>query len=466
MFKLPTIWPVACHTDNVGPGSTFVAICGATFDGAHFIDQAIKKGTTRIVVQNDALLPESVLQLIAEHGVILDPVADTRLALAQLSAQAHNFAAEKLKLIGITGTKGKTTTAYLTHHLLQTAGFKVALLSTVENKIGEFCFKAPLTTAQPDYLHMFFDQCVKQGITHVVMEVAAQALSLHRVHGLQFDIGAFTNFAHEHLEFYDSMEEYFAAKYTLFDYLKADAPCLLNVDDEMVCNITYANSIPISLANVEIEQCAPHIVYTSTRGDGVTTLHAPSLMGTFNVYNVLFATHIVQNYRVSMEKVKEALLTFPGVSGRMEKHLLPNGATCYIDYAHTPDSYQHVLSLLCSLTNHLIVVFGCGGMRDKTKRPLMGSVAAHFADVVILTNDNPRNEDPKSIVEDILCGIDQENRCKVSVHLNRTHAIERAYAESKKDTIIAVLGKGPDAYQQIGDTRFAYSDMKVVNALK
>ncbi len=464
MLNLPSIWRVACHTDNVGPGSTFVAIKGDTFDGINFLSMAIKKGAKRIVVDDGARLPQKVVSFINERNVLLSRVSDTRLALAQLSAEAYNHPANKLKLTAITGTKGKTTTAYIAHHMLQQAGLRVALLTSVENKIGQSSFKAPLTTAQPDYLHMFFDVCVQQNITHVVMEVAAQALSLHRVYGLQFDVAAFTNFAHEHMEFYASMNAYYDAKCLLLNHLKPQAPLIINADDKALKNIDYEHIQPIALGDVDAMQVTPKIMCTLILDRQTHVVRAPYLMGVFNLYNILCAIHIVRLCSISM-KVIESLATFKGVPGRMQKHVLPNGASCFIDYAHTPDSYQHVLSLLRSLTDHLIVVFGCGGLRDKVKRPLMGNVAAHFADIVILANDNPRTESPDEIINDIKQGIKEEEMHKIMVVLNRDEAIKKAYACSRKDAIIAILGKGPDAYQIIGATRHDFSDTQVVTQL-
>ncbi len=464
MFKLPKIWRVACHTDNVGPGTTFVAIKGDNFDGADFISVAIKKGASRIVVSNDVHVLQSIMKIIDEHKIVLLRVADTRLALAQLSAETYGYPAHKLKLIAITGTKGKTTTAYIAHHMLQHAGLRVALLTSVENKIGQSSFKASLTTAQPDYLHMFFDACVQQDITHVVMEVAAQALSLHRVHGLQFDIGTFTNFAHDHMEFYASMDDYFDAKCLIVNHLKLQAPLIINADDKALSNVDYEHMQPITLGDVDVVQVAPEITCTLLLDQKAYVVHAPYLMGTFNLYNILCAIHIVRLCSVSM-KVIESLAMFKGVPGRMQKHVLPNGAQCFIDYAHTPDSYRHVLSLLRDQTELLIVVFGCGGLRDKMKRPLMGNVAAHFADRVVLTNDNPRTESPKSIVSDIKQGVEKEDMHKVEVVLNRDEAIKKAYAYSKKAAIVAILGKGPDAYQIVGTTRHYFSDIEVITQL-
>ncbi|MEX0848816.1 MAG: UDP-N-acetylmuramoyl-L-alanyl-D-glutamate--2,6-diaminopimelate ligase [Candidatus Dependentiae bacterium] len=465
MLTLPKVWPVACHTDNVGIGSTFVAIKGINCDGIQFVADAIQKGATRIVVYQNALLPIDILQKIKQKNIVLIYVDDTRLALAQLSTQAYNHPAHKLNIVGITGTKGKTTTAFLTHHILQASGIKTALLSTVENKIGDLVFTAPLTTAQPDYLHMFFDQCVRQGITHLVMEVAAQAFSLHRVYGVQFDIGLFTNFAHEHLEFYTSMDDYFAAKCLLFQQMKPSAPVIINVDDKPLQNIVYDNMVHMSAKDITVNCVAPDVQFVIELQGEKYMVHAPYLIGEFNLYNVLSALHSALLLGVPIEKIISAIKTFKGVKGRMQKYQLPNGAVCYIDYAHTPDSYKQVLGLLRSLTDRLIVVFGCGGLRDKTKRSLMGAIAGSFADTVMLTSDNPRTEDPNEIVRDIKRGIAKEHEYKVIVVLDREKAIEKAYELSTADTIIALLGKGPDEFQIIGNVRHRYSDEENVIAL-
>jgi len=231
--NLPTIYPVACHTDHVGPGSIFVAIQGFKQDGVRYIQQALEKGATEIVVQDDAELSDLPL------GVHAHKVSDTRKALAELSAQAAGYPAKKLKIIGVTGTKGKTTTVYLIEQVLKTAGYKTARLSTVNNAILDRENKAQLTTPQPDYLHQFFKRCVQEDVEYVVMEVAAQALSLHRVHGLQFDGVIFTNFSQEHGEFYDSMEDYFAAKCTIFEQINPGSPVLVNADDAWCRKINH-----------------------------------------------------------------------------------------------------------------------------------------------------------------------------------------------------------------------------------
>jgi UDP-N-acetylmuramoyl-L-alanyl-D-glutamate--2,6-diaminopimelate ligase len=505
MNTLPSIFPVTCHTNHVGPGSTFVAIKGYEKDGADFIAQAIEKGAAALVIENEVKLSDQVVMLIKEKNVVLRSVPDTRLALAILSAQAAGNPASQLKIIGITGTKGKTTTSFLLWHILKTAGYKTALLSTVNNYLDDQKFSAPLTTAQPDYLHQFLKLCVEQGVTHVVMEVAAQALSLHRVYGIEFDGIIFTNFSLEHLEFYASMEEYFAAKCRIFALAKPHAPILINGDDawcqkinrspnmetfsiwEENNNVNFirswrvigAQSVPESTSHdlrkkdlwiryfwfVKLTDNSPRTNEKFSRIEAKKTPYScPALVGSFNAYNATAASTMALKLGVSEDALAYGLATFIGVRGRFERHELPNGAVCIIDYAHNPSSYESVLSALRAMTDHLIVVFGAGGKRDPSKRPLMGGLAAQFADVVMITSDNPRTEDPEMIIADIERGIAPIHAAKVLKIVDRKIAIERAYAVARTGSIIALLGKGPDEYQIIGDQKLPFCEVEIIQS--
>ena len=230
-INFPLHFPVACHTDNVGPGSTFVAIQGMSLDGVQFIPEAIKRGATTIVLEHNAILPTAIAETMQKNAVRIERVDNARLALAQLSAHAAGYPAKKLRIIGITGTKGKTTTTFLLEHLFKTAGYKTALISSIKNSINGNDLPTPFATPLPDYLHQFLSQCVNHDVEIVLMEVAAQAVSLHRVEGIEFDGLIFTNFSLEHLEFYASMETYFDAKSTLFKQATSHAPLLINADD-------------------------------------------------------------------------------------------------------------------------------------------------------------------------------------------------------------------------------------------
>ncbi|MCA9770142.1 UDP-N-acetylmuramoyl-L-alanyl-D-glutamate--2,6-diaminopimelate ligase [Candidatus Dependentiae bacterium] len=472
----PKTFPVTGHTNYVGPGSTFIAIKGEKQNGIDYIARALTRGAINIVVQQDVELSGELIWLIKKNNAVLTQVENARLTLAQLSAQAAGYPSRLVKIIGITGTKGKTTTSFLLEHMLKTAGYKTALLSTIKNKILDTDFKAELTTHQPDYLHQFFMLCVKNGVEYVVMEVAAQALSLHRVATIEFDGIIFTNFAQEHAEFYASMEEYFAAKCLIFEQIKSNTPVLINADDEWLNDYVFSNTViyTYSLHKRDAFFCAydyeiyPFLTFVfksnHLKANKQYRFECPYIIGQFNIYNCLAASSMATSLGVSPESIQRALQSFKPLPGRLDRYQLPNGALCFIDYAHNPSSYQAVLSLLKKITNHLIVVFGAGGNKDKTKRPMMGCIASQYADILVLTSDNPRTEDPQAILNDILVGISPQKR--VICELDREIAITIAYRLSHSGSVIAVLGKGPDEYQIIGATFHYFSDKKVVLSLR
>ncbi len=444
--NLLSSFPVACHTDFVQPGGTFVVIKGMQQDGINFIPQALEKGARTIVVGKDVFLTPELDLLIVERGAAVVRVDEPRRALAELSAKACGNPASKLKFIAITGTKGKSTTTFLVEHLLRTAGYKTALLSTVKNRICGVDYATKLTTQQPDYLNAFFSECVEEGVEWVAMEVAAQAFSLFRVYGLRFDVGLFTNFSREHGEFYKTQEDYFAAKKELLQQLAPQATLILNRDDKSVAALGAEHD---------------SILYF----DSTHSYACPQLVGKFNAYNIAAAASVLRALGVAEDLIQKGFLSFPGVPGRLDRYVLPNGAVAFIDYAHNPASYTAVLTELRSMTDNLIVMFGAGGDRDPVRRPLMGGIAATYADAVILTSDNPRSEDPVDITNQILAGIKLADSHKVIVELDREKAIHTAYAQSKKGSIIALLGKGPDEYQIIKGVTTPFSERAILLSL-
>jgi len=473
-MQLPSIFPVACHTDNVGPGTTFVVIKGRSCDGMAYVPLALVRGATTIVVQHDAVISPAMRYMFDDYHAQVVRVDDTRRALAVLSAQAAGHPAHRLKIIGVTGTKGKTTSVFLLEHMFKTAGYATALLSSVKNSIIGHDFATNLTTQQPDYLHVFFDLCVQAGVTHVVMEVAAQAVTLYRTFGLQFDALLFTNFDHEHAEFYETQEDYFNAKYALFAQCTPTQPVvMINADDARGREILAKNPTFLSFslrhhdARYQAQLHGDQHVQVDMRlqdKDVATVdcaLVCPTLLGVFNAYNCTGAAALALTLGLQPDALQKACASFTGVPGRMERFVLANGAIGYVDYAHNPSSYENLLSLLRSLTDHLIVVFGAGGQRDREKRPIMGAIAARYADLIVLTTDNPRTEDPHRITEEIVAGM-----CEAvtkSVHIfDRAQAIGYAYAQSRSGTIIAILGKGADEYQMIGTTKYFFSDRQMI----
>jgi len=472
--NFPDIWPVTCHTRHVGAGSTFVAIKGQDLDGADFIVIALARGAKKIVVDSDANITHDLEQLIVNSGAQLLRVVNTRLALAQLSAHAHNWPSRKLKIIGITGTKGKTTVACLTYHMLRTSGYSAALLCTVYNKINDQLFEANLTTPQPDYLHVFFNECVKRNVEYVVMEVAAQAVNLHRVHNLAFDAVAFTNFGHEHSEFYATFDDYFNAKVEVIFKAKVGAQILINADDFRVSRLVYLVN-NVQLFSVKKPQADWYAILDAAHDNlSGTILHGndsllfacPSLLGKFNGENILVAAGLAHSCGVSMSMIKQACSTMPSLPGRLECYTLKKGVQYIIDYAHTPESYEHVLSFLRKKTDCLTVIFGAGGGRDHSKRPIMGAIAAQYADRIFLTTDNPRAENPINIVSDIIAGMKKEQKNKVIIELNREKAIKESYQLAQKGDIIVLLGKGPDEYQLIKKTKMPFSEKTIIQQLE
>ena len=492
----PDFFPVACHTDRVGPGSVFVVIHGMKDDGVRHIPLALQKGARTIVIGQEVVLNHETTALINQSGATIERVEDTRLDLARRAAQALNFPASRLKIIGITGTKGKTTTAFLTEHMLKTAGYKTALISTVENHILSKTFPAPLTTPQPDYIHVFLDLCVRAGVEWVVMETSAQAFTLHRVHGILFDAALFTNFSQEHAEFYKTNDDYFAAKQAIFAHLKPHAALLLNADDSRVAALVglHKNTFLFDATGTHAANLKAHLEVSSLAGitgrlryapraqeraklDAVQTpkpeeaceekyaITAPALMGDFNLANISAVALCGHLLGISQKDIIDAMRTFTGVPGRLNRYALPGNVTAFIDYAHTPSSFEAVLGTLRQLTDHLIVVFGAGGERDPIKRPQMGAIASRLADMVILTTDNPRSENPATITQDILAGIAPDSLSKVIIEPDRERAIKKAYTGARSGSVIALLGKGPDEYQLIAGVKTYFSERKILEQL-
>lgn len=473
LIAMPRIFPVTCHTDFVGEGTTFVAIEGYADNGVKYIQHAIEKGARTIVVHEATFLDDELRAFIKAHAVVVERVDNTRKALAELSTQAAGFPAKKLNIIGITGTKGKTTTSFLLEHILCSAGYKTALISSAKNRVCGHPFPAPLTTPQPDYLQQFLKLCVENEVDYVVMEVAAQALTLHRVEGISFCGIIFTNFSHEHLEFYPTLADYFYAKSLIFSMAADNAPLLINGDDEhgqqllvqhkvaRSYGFNNSNDYKATFVSEPIVSLNIHIEHQFFGYDVI----CPILFGAYNAYNVLAAISMALELGVNISIIQNALQIFTGVPGRLQEHVLPNGARCFIDYAHNPESFLAVLSTLRALTAQLIVVFGAGGGRDKSKRPMMGNIASEIADVIVVTSDNPRLEDPVVIADDIICGIPELSRHKIVQELDRKKAIELAYQLSDNGSIIALLGKGPDEYQIIGTTKNYFSEQRIVELL-
>lgn len=478
MLTFPSVYPVTCHTDHVGIGSTFVAVNGFSHNGSAFITQALDKGATTIVVQTGTVLPTDVQTRITRDGILLEYADNMRKELAVRSAAAAGNPAHKLTIVGITGTKGKSSTSWMLYHILLGAGYKTALLSTIRNYIGTECFKAPLTTPQPDYIQQFLALAVAQGVTHVVMEIAAQAVSLHRIEGISFAGLMFTNIDREHLEFYADEDAYFDAKADLLNYAAPHAPIISGItrrwhEKLIKRGIPFTRCLALDSAESADATYAVHITKTMpvtfdlsvVTTQETVTVSIPSLIGNFNALNGGLAASMALALGVDSHTIRDSFYQLPPIPGRLEQYVLPNGAIGVIDYAHNPLSYRSVLPVLRSMTDHLIVICGAGGDRDPGRRPIMGGLVALLADHALLTSDNPRSEDPLAIIQAMQAGIDPEDMHKVTVCPDREQAIVTAYALSKKGSIIALLGKGPDEYQIIGTTVIPFSEKQILQSL-
>ncbi len=472
------IYPVTCHTDHVGPGSTFVAIKGFKDDGLKYIQTAIEKGATKIV------LDESSQVTHKQTGIEYLFVKDTRIALAELCAQALGNPTEKLKFIGITGTSGKTTTTYLIDYILREAGYKTALLGSVKNRILDQEEEITLTTQNSDYIQMFCAQCVKKGVPVVVMEVSSHGLALNRIHGIKFDVAGFTNLSPEHMDFHPTMEHYLQTKLQLFKYLKDDGIAVINTDNPWgltAATVLHDNNNISKTPNFKIITFGQAVLNSNPNNKFFeflkNSLHGlkikftkqnqiietKKLLGEFNGYNIAMASLACKYFNIAPDKIAQAIQKFAGVPGRMQCHTLKNGAQAFVDYAHKPDAFEKVLKNLRPHTQNLIVVFGCGGNRDKTKRPVMGSSAAKYADLIIVTDDNPRDEDRQTIANEILAGISKEKMANTLCILDRKDAIEKAVTFAKSNSIIAILGKGHENYYLIHDHKYHFDDFEEIS---
>lgn len=449
---IPKKYPITCHTKHIKKESVFVAIKGFKQDGTKYIEKAISLGAKKIVIDKNQ---KNILTHLEKYKDKIEFIFtnNTRKYLAKQSSLILKKPSSKLKIIGITGTKGKTTTTYLIEHILKNSGFKTALLGTIKNKILNKEEESINTTPESDYIHMFFNECVKNNIDYVVMEVSSHSLSLHRTFGIKFDAIGFTNLAAEHLDFYKDMENYFNAKSILFNQVKLNGTIVLNTDDNW-------GKKAFNNLNPKFEKLNLISLNKKTLKNNFNN---QNLYGEFNKYNLTMAYLICQKLGIDKEKIDNAIKNFTGVPGRMQLHVLKNECKAFVDYAHNPSSMEAILKTLKPLTKNLIIVFGCGGDRDKTKRPVMGKIATRYANQIIISDDNPRTEDPKKIIDEILMGIEKQYLNKTFCFLDRKKAIEKAAKISDNNSIIAILGKGHENYYLVNDKKFHFDDFEEIS---
>lgn len=440
---------ISYDTRTIQPGELFVALTGYKTDGHRFLREAVEKGAAAVICHK---APE-------EPGPWLI-AADTRAALATVSANWFGRPADELTVIGVTGTNGKTTTTYLLKAMLEgVLGAKVGLMGTNQNMIGEEVIPAHRTTPESWEVQKLLRDMADSGCTHVVMEVSSHALALHRVDGISFQAGIFTNLTRDHLDFHGTMEEYRRVKGLLF---RQTGTAVLNLDDEagryyasiVTCPaLTYSeNKDQADVTAKNIRLFPDRVEFEALTTGAIARVRLP-IPGGFTIYNALGVIACGLALKLPLPQVCASLAEAKGVKGRIEVVPTPTDYAVIIDYAHTPDALENILTTVRDFTpGRVICLFGCGGDRDRSKRPVMGAIAAELADLVVLTSDNPRTEDPEAILADIQAGMEgSDTPCMVVPH--RREAIRRALDEAKSGDTVVLAGKGHETYQEIGTRR-------------
>ncbi|NTV93028.1 MAG: UDP-N-acetylmuramoyl-L-alanyl-D-glutamate--2,6-diaminopimelate ligase [Chlorobiaceae bacterium] len=464
---------ICSDSREVLPGALFVAVRGFAADGHRFIRSAVERGAS-------AVLCEEFPPLLPDPSVPYLRVEDARKALALAARRFYDFASDALNIIGVTGTNGKTTTARLVTTMLNACGVKAGYIGTNLCAFNDLEIPLERTTPEAHILHALFRRMLDGGCTAAVMEVSSHALVLQRVYGITFRAAVFTNLSMEHLDFHETMQEYARAKQQLFDQLAPDGFAVINSDDPwaeaMVSKIkpekrlccTLDRTVPVaadaarrysagiisqSIASATIRLCFPDTQQT------INTV----LPGRYNVMNLLEAAAVGSGMGLSSHAVATALNAMPEVAGRMERILVPGRQEfAFVDYAHTPDALFNALSTLNALkapAARLVVVFGCGGNRDRMKRPEMGRIAAENADLVILTSDNPRDEDPEKIIDEIEKGMTEHNHKRIT---DRALAVRTAVALLQPGDVLLVAGKGHEQYQETAGKKHFFSDQETL----
>lgn len=445
--------------------SVFVAVKGYKTDGHQFITDAISKGATAIVLEDDNVIPDDA---ITKQNAAKILVSNSRTALADLSNFYFDEPSKRIKLIGVTGTNGKTTTTFFIKSVLEFSGYKTGLIGTIKNLIGDKELVSSLTTPESNELNQLLSDMINEGCSHAVMEVSSHSLQLKRVHRIYFSCAVFTNLTQEHLDFHYNMDNYFNAKKILFDCLDASAFAVYNIDDEYGCRIVsnskaqkYSFGTSLSadykIGDVNYDLSGTRFkIFHKNNEYKIST----SLVGEFNAYNACCAFIVGDLMGIDKDKIVQGISNTKQVPGRFEVVGTGNKKVI-VDYSHTPDSLEKALSAIRKIvgnTKPVYTVFGCGGNRDRTKRPLMGKIASEMSDNVIITSDNPRFEEPMVIINEIKTGITKKNYMVIE---NRAEAIKAAIQKSESNAVILIAGKGHENYQEISGVRNHFSDKEL-----
>lgn len=447
---------ITYDSKKVSHGSVFFCFKGENSDGHDYADDAVANGAAFLVCERkvDVKIPQVIVE-------------NSRKAFSICCANMYDNPAKKLKMIAITGTNGKTTTSFLIRSILECEGKSVGLIGTQGAYIGKQYFETNLTTPDPQVLHGLLKTMVENKVEYVVMEVSAHSLALDKLEGITFDVGIFSNFTQDHLDYFKNMDSYKKAKLKLFndEMIKC---AVLNFDDEVGLEIGQSLKIPfVSYAlNSPSDIFAININKKSTASEYVINLcdnvfHVKSkLLGEFNIYNSLAAASAASMLGVTVKSIRRGVEKLDKVPGRFNSIKLSNGATAVVDFAHTPDGIEKILTAIKQLPfNRIITVFGCGGNRDKGKRPKMGQIAEKLSDFVVVTSDNPRFENPELILDDIESGMASNKHICI---VDRKQAVRYAIDSSRRNDVIAICGKGAEEYQDINGVKSPYNDFDVV----
>lgn len=447
---------------RVQPGGIFVAVRGTSADGRSFVADALARGAIAVVGQD----------LERAASALTVNVPDARAALSTLALRWHGLAEDGcagLKLAGITGTNGKSTTAFMTRAILRAAGLKTGMLGTVHYDLCGRSVTAPMTTPGPLELVAYLRECVTAGARVAVMEVSSHALDQQRTAGLRFAAAAFTNLTGDHLDYHGTFENYCAAKARLFADLDADAVAVVNRDDprhEVMIRGCRGRVVTFALdreadISARISRSTSQGTHYRIQIDGHELVLENAIVGRHNVYNAMTAAGLARALGAGFEAITAGLLSVRNIPGRLQRVPCRSAADVFVDYAHTDDALRNVLSVLRPLARRrLIVVFGCGGDRDRTKRPRMARASAEYADAILVTSDNPRTEDPRAIVDEIVAGFDDAARSRVVVEVDRARAIHAALAAAGDGDVVLIAGKGHENYQEINQRRIHFDDVE------
>ena len=457
---------VCYDSRQVKPGHLFICVEGFNWDGHDFAQQAVDKGATVLLVQREVS--------VDSEGITIVRVRDSRKAMAAVGHVFYGFPSQKLKIIGVTGTNGKTTTTYLIKSILESAGHNVGLMGTIAIRIGDKEIPSLRTTPESLDLHRLFAEMVENGINYVVMEVSSHSLDLDRVGFVDFDYGVFTNLTRDHLDFHGNMKNYLDAKIKLFK--ATDRANVINVDDpsgskiiERIKNLptrilAYGINNKADVSARDIEVSSAGVSYNLVWKEKSIPIEV-KIPGIISVYNSLAAATPLLAEGVPAEHIQRGLAKVEGVKGRSETIDTGKGFSVMIDYAHTPDGLENILSTIRSFTKgRLITMFGCGGNRDREKRPIMGEIAGSWSDFVVITSDNPRKEEPHFIIDEILPGVEKTG-CSYICIVDRKEAIDYALRMAEKDDVVVLAGKGHEIYQEFADGTIEFDERKIVSEI-